>query len=878
MLSLKEKEPEMEQNKKLMIDFIKKKIISEENKDINNIEGPKFKTNEGNKGEEEDTKEEKNLKNNLDNFYKYYKEKNNINFAEQFSSVLFDEFNKEHNEKYRKYILNMILSDDNLIPYNILIIKIILSDYVKPFKENMDSALDYISSEETYFPILNDSNKEIVIKNIMKIFEIIINLYFNSLNNFEEDFITGLFDIFKEYLISLTQEDYERYYNNYCNENLVKIYELCYIKIYLGKFIKLLCDKKSALKGKEKDIIDEICKDSSIFNTIKIYFLILLYNKTKSLDILKDKLYEKIYDFSNNLKKEIGEEKFDDILKRSIMLKDDKYLYNEFFTYINYPSLDNFKTKFLLSNENKEKYPLLNEYIKNNSGPINLKYLNDYNNFVNSMINYYSGKISRKEAKEEGKCLDLEDMYKNNEFNIKEKFKEFKTIYNEILSPYLKKSINSDKFLENFKGNERLAYFLMDDIDKEYGIFIAKGLQLFIQWQNSFLKPIINAYKSKKNNLLSCYVSQIEKTVNVQNANSLQILQIEKCLYKTYFYNFEELCSLYCERNNENINEFNYNFEKIEEELGKSLLPNKCLFNEKNINYICYQNEGFRKINHDYLIKFGKIYGEKDLTEKERKEIFLYSNEGYNNYDNLYDSFILLVNYLNNNIIGKKDTKIIDVINKFKNKYINFNNQFIDFFNSNGKDITIEKLLSSFLYMEHLCFEHLKENINEKFKFTYDKSQKDEINKYFNTEHKDNIITKKEISTAVRRFIVRYLLNDNKKEISNDPNLSLYVCLERKYLWNNKIFSQVEDGFNELIKKYLGNFKLDVKHALEFYNVIGEEERKFMNEEKDRFSGKDTKVPNNLVNSGQNKLNNGILNLTGNNHQIIRPKMKFKKK
>ena len=128
---------------------------------------------------------------------------------------------------------------------------------------------------------------------------------------------------------------------------------------------------------------------------------------------------------------------------------------------------------------------------------------------------------------------------------------------------------------------------------------------------------------------------------------------------------------------------------------------------------------------------------------------------------------------------------------------------------------------------------------------------------------------------------MRYLLNDNKKEISNDPNLSLYVCLERKYLWNNKIFSQVGDNFNELIKKYLDNskFKIDVKHALEFYNVIGEEERKFMSEEKDRFSGKDTRVANNLVNSGQNKLNNGILNLTGNKNQKIGgPKMKPKQK
>ena len=111
------------------------------------------------------------------------------------------------------------------------------------------------------------------------------------------------------------------------------------------------------------------------------------------------------------------------------------------------------------------------------------------------MINYYSGRISRKDAKDGEKCLNLENIYKNNEFDFHNKFDKFKSIYNNILSKYLKQNNTSDKFLEKFEGNERLAYFLMDDNDKDYGIFIARGLQLFIRWQNSFLKPIINSYK-----------------------------------------------------------------------------------------------------------------------------------------------------------------------------------------------------------------------------------------------------------------------------------------------------------------------------------------------------------------------------------------------
>ena len=153
------------------------------------------------------------------------------------------------------------------------------------------------------------------------------------------------------------------------------------------------------------------------------------------------------------------------------------------------------------------------------------------------MISYYSGKIQRNEANKAERSLDNEDIYKKDENNFQNKFNKFKSIYNNALSPYIKeinnKELKSDKFLEKLEANERLAYFLIDSDDKDYGIFISKGLKKFIEWQNSFLKPIIKAYKSRKNNLLSCYVSQMEKEVNVQNANNLQILQIEKCFFKS---------------------------------------------------------------------------------------------------------------------------------------------------------------------------------------------------------------------------------------------------------------------------------------------------------------------------------------------------------
>ena len=178
--------------------------------------------------------------------------------------------------------------------------------------------------------------------------------------------------------------------------------------------------------------------------------------------------------------------------------------------------------------------------------------------------------------------------------------------------------------------------------------------------------------------------------------------------------------------------------------------------------------------------------------------------------------------------------------------------------------------------MEQLCYEHLIDKIDIKFKATLDKSQKEEIKKYFESKHKDEIITKNEISCAVRRFIIRYLLNDSRKE-NIDPNLKLYISLERKYLWKNEIFKTVGNNFNDLIKEYLGDFSfsLEVRHSVEFYNLIGEEEKKFLMEEKNKFAGKATNEEKKLITTNPPKASHKVLGM-GGKKPIIKGKMKQK--
>ena len=269
---------------------------------------------------------------------------------------MFDEFNKEYNEKYRKYILQTIINDNNLINYNHLLIKKIICEILFSELEDMERAFDIISNEDIFFSLINDSKNENMEKILMKIFDSIINICFDSLNNFEELMISDLFEYFKKYALLLNDNKYSKYYN----ENLCKLFAICYIKIYLKKFAYYLYEKNNFLEGKDNNIIQEINKDYKINNTIQVYLIILLYNETKSIDklnefISRENSLEPIFYFMQKFKSEIGEDIFNKIIMNSSHLKEGildkkKYPLIEYFIFTEYPTFDNFKEKFLTIN------------------------------------------------------------------------------------------------------------------------------------------------------------------------------------------------------------------------------------------------------------------------------------------------------------------------------------------------------------------------------------------------------------------------------------------------------------------------------------------------------------------------------------------------
>jgi len=152
---------------------------------------------------------------------------------------------------------------------------------------------------------------------------------------------------------------------------------------------------------------------------------------------------------------------------------------------------------------NKEKYPLLNQLITGNPAFKKLSYLPAFNDFTNYMVDNYSFKISRDDAKK--RILENEEIYNTKEFT--NKFNNFIKAWNEIKSEATKYQCRPEMPIKELsKGNE-LICFLNDNGEIYNGMYLASACQNFIDWQNSFLQPITEA--NEFSGILHHYVNNI---------------------------------------------------------------------------------------------------------------------------------------------------------------------------------------------------------------------------------------------------------------------------------------------------------------------------------------------------------------------------------
>ena len=257
-------------------------------------------------------------------------------------------------------------------------------------------------------------------------------------------------------------------------------------------------------------------------------------------------------------------------------------------------NIQTFIEKFNLNEENKSKYALINLLINRDSditkNAFNLKYLSQINKLSNLLLSIYSYKISRHESKSKILKNEIPNIIKiYNEMNLK-KINDINVFINDYINPFLKgwneikkKSVqykcrilrDLDKGEKPFDMNitSSLSDFLVDDGDKDSGMFLAAAYQYLIETQNNFINEIIE--KNKLNGILNSYVSQLSQVIHIQDASKNEIINLDNNIYQ-YFNELlisNSMRNIFTEKKNEikynNYNDIMFDYDIIEEELGK---------------------------------------------------------------------------------------------------------------------------------------------------------------------------------------------------------------------------------------------------------------------------------------------------------------------
>ena len=184
----------------------------------------------------------------------------------------------------------------------------------------------------------------------------------------------------------------------------------------------------------------------------------------------------------------------------------------------------------------------------------------------------------------------------------------------------------------------------------------------------------------------------------------------------------------------------------------------------------------------------------------------------------------MLIISLSTKMVVKIDTPILSILKLLSSEY-DFPQNFIDFFNSKAERITINKLIDIYLIFEHLCFNDLILLLKDEYKNEIDaKIKKELIKKFDSYETKSNkFYSINDLAKALRRLISRYLVgNGDINDIK--PERDLCFELSREDLWSEQI--KKIDDLDEKIKEHFGEFKLKVDQALNLYELIGNEDKK----------------------------------------------------
>lgn len=491
----------------------------------------------------------------------------------------------------------------------------------------------------------------------------------------------------------------------------------------------------------------------------------------------------------------------------------------KYFYASNYPSYELFLEKLYLIQNPMVQYPVLTNYLNAlQDGSISfLENINYINPFVNYMLYKYSNKITREEAKN----IKIKDEL-NNDNEMQRLFIQFQKGWNNIYKNLSNFDCHGKLPEKNITENDCLAFCLNDNFEDNYGKYIATAYKDFITYQNNFLKALIENNENKE--YLFPYSNIIKKEIKVQKATPKETVSLN-VFNNSYYDSFDDFIYSFSYRNffkeDGSVNYINYkeikfNFSSIEIELTKKLLPEKRLFsNEQEQDFIIYAFEGFNQ-NECIILEFRNKIKEVKYLTKEEKVILSNILQKVDYKLILFNLQTLFLYFINKRNIDGSEI-LMDEINILPKNIVRIDEEIINAFKIHHFKIQLNKLIDCYEFIEYFNYDKILKNVSKDIHNKLDDGQIKLLNQHFLLE--DNIISKKDLGCAVRKFISRFLVGEKFKYINE--NIIIFLRIKNE-LWSEEI--NVEE--NEKFKKEMDDLysiNIKINKSIDFYEKLGGE-------------------------------------------------------
>ena len=360
-------------------------------------------------------------------------------------------------------------------------------------------------------------------------------------------------------------------------------------------------------------------------------------------------------------------------LKTIITQQDFPKLPEKKFPFFKYFTVPTFPKKEDLNIENdsniKGKYPVIFSYLTYDLNE--LEYIVNLNELEKELISKYSFNITREEAR---KFIIKDEILSKND-NISKLYKKFKEAYNKLKKYNREMGCHDLKTNHELKDTDSLTYILNDNGVEKEGMHLAAIYEYFIDFQNRFLNNILENELLYKN--LGYFSESINNEIYIQDANKNELISLK--INTSLFKSFHEIISIYSNRkifSQKGINYFNYknieyNYDKIENEVGKIILSNKRKFKDDQ-KYVTYIFEEYRN-KSEVVTLFLENYPQNPLSEGIKEKIINFLLEDTRDYRDLLSSMNKLIFYFHNKPF-KHEENIYDIIFSRLPKHIQLSN------------------------------------------------------------------------------------------------------------------------------------------------------------------------------------------------------------